>query len=43
MGRGVSRKVPAEKFESKVHGKDVPAILIIYTYDIFVKKLSSKM
>lgn len=34
MGGGggrVSGKVQAEKFESKVHGKDFPAILVEYT------------
>ena len=30
-GGRVSGKVQAEKFESKVHGKDFPAILVEYT------------
>ena len=31
VGGRVSRKVQAEKFESKVHGKDFPPILVEYT------------
>ena len=30
-GGGVSGKVHAEKFESKVHGKDFSVILVVYT------------
>lgn len=30
-GGDVSGKVHAETFESKVHGKEFPAILVIYT------------